>query len=109
MNFTEQSSAPHRFALPMLRLLIFMALVAVLWTAKNIVLELFLRVIPAPDSPYFLLLEEVLQFAVVYLAALALSRLEHVPPGDYGLPIGGGFKKLFWQGCLCGASGSSTP
>jgi uncharacterized protein len=104
MNFTEQSSARHRVALPMLRLLIFLALVAVLWTAKNIVLELFLRVIPAPDSPYFLLLEEVLQFAVVYLAALALSRLEHVPPGVYGLPIGGRFQKLFWQGCLFGLS-----
>src|SRR5580700_9638525 len=104
MNFTGQSSAAHRVALPILRLLIFMALVAVLWTAKNIVLELLLRVIPAPGSPYFLLLEEVSQFAVVYLAALALSRLEHVPPGVYGLPIGGRFKKLFWQGCLFGLS-----
>jgi len=104
MDFTGQSSAAHRVALPILRLLIFMALVAVLWTAKNIVLELLLRVIPAPGSPYFLLLEEVSQFAVVYLAALALSRLEHVPPGVYGLPIGGRFKKLFWQGCLFGLS-----
>ena len=79
-----------------------MALVAVLWTAKNIVLELLLQVIPAPDSPYFLLLQEVLQFAVVYGAALVLSRLEHVAPGVYGLPIGGAWGKLFWQGCLFG-------
>jgi len=102
MDFTDQISAPHRVALPLLRLLLFMALVAVLWTAKNIVLELFLQVIPAPDSPYFLLLQEVLQFAVVYGAALVLSRLEHVAPGVYGLPIGGACGKLFWQGCLFG-------
>ena len=69
MDFTDQISAPHRVALPLLRLLLFMALVAVLWTAKNIVLELLLQVIPAPDSPYFLLLQEVLPNCVQSLGA----------------------------------------
>jgi membrane protease YdiL (CAAX protease family) len=99
MSFPSRESSLHGRVRPIPRLLLFVALVAVLWTAKNIFLELLRRLISPPSSPYLLLLEEVLQFAAVYLAALVLSRLERVAPGVYGLPLRGAFRKSFWQGC----------
>lgn len=47
-------------------------------------------------------LEELLTFAAVYGAALAMARLERVSPDRYGLPLPLGFGKLFWQGIFLG-------
>jgi len=85
-------------------LLLYLAIVWVLWTAKNILLELFFDLMTAENSPRFLLVEELSAFAVVYAAALILARIEHAPPGAYGLPAGHAFGKYFWQGCVFGLS-----
>jgi len=87
---------------PMARLALFLALVAVLWTIKNILLEQFHALIMDRSSPYFLLIEESAEFAVVYAASLVLSRLERVPPRTYGLPLNRALGKLFWQGAAIG-------
>lgn len=87
---------------PMARLALFLALVAVLWTIKNILLEQFHALIMDRSSPYFLLFEESADFAVVYAASLVLSRLERVPPRTYGLPLNRALGKLFWQGAAIG-------
>jgi len=86
----------------MARLALFLALVAVLWTIKNILLEQFHALIMDRSSPYFLLIEESAEFAVVYAASLVLSRLERVPPRTYGLPLNRALGKLFWQGAAIG-------
>ena len=84
------------------RLAVYIALVWILWTLKNILLEWYLAIFPLSDSPLFLLLEEVLAFSVVYGAALILSRIEHQPAGVYGLPMQQPFGRRFWQGCILG-------
>lgn len=87
---------------PVWRLAVYVALVWILWTLKNILLEWYLAIFSRSDSPLFLLLEEVLAFSVVYGAALILARIEHQPAGVYGLPMEGAFGRRFWQGCILG-------
>ena len=88
---------------PIWRFLLYLAVTLILWTAKNMLLELFLAFATATTtSPQFVLLEELASFAVVYGAAVLLSRLEHTPVGAYGLPASGAFRTHFWQGCLFG-------
>jgi uncharacterized protein len=95
---------PHfRFAArPLWRFLRYLAIVLVLWTAKNILLQQFFDPVTAENTPRFLLVEELSAFAVVYGAALISSRIEHSPPGTYGLSLSHAFGKHFWQGCLFG-------
>jgi len=87
---------------PVWRFAIYVALVWVLWTVKDFALEQFPSVLSASLSPLFILLEEALAFAVVYGAALILSRIEQQPAGVYGLPIREVLGKRFWQGCIFG-------
>src|SRR5271155_3930835 len=84
------------------RLSVYIVLVWLLWTLKNILLEQYLAIFPLSDSPLVLLLEELLAFSVVYGAALLLSRFEQQPAGAYGLPLPQAFGRRFWQGCLLG-------
>jgi uncharacterized protein len=100
VNFSDQFA--QRGMRPMARLALFLALVAVLWTIKNILLEQLHALIMDRSSPYFLLIEESAEFAVVYAASLVLSRLERVPPRTYGLPLNRALGKLFWQGAAIG-------
>jgi uncharacterized protein len=87
---------------PIWRLAVYVALVWILSTLKNILLERYLALFPLFDSPLFLLLEEVLAFSVVYGAALILSRIEKQPAGVYGLPAQKAFGRRFCQGCILG-------
>jgi uncharacterized protein len=87
---------------PLWRLSVYVALVWILWTLKDLVLEQFLARLAVPVSPLFLLVEEASAFAVVYGAALILSRIEQQPPGIYGLPVNQIFGRRFWQGCVLG-------
>lgn len=59
----------------------------------------------SPDgsySPQSVALGELLSFLAVYGAALAMARLERLPAGVYGLPLGRAFGKPFWQGVFLG-------
>lgn len=86
----------------LLRLVLYIALVWVLWTIKNVFLELLFRAPYLLGSPLLILLEELLGFAVVYGAAVILSRIEHRPVGAYGLPLSGNWAIRFAQGCVFG-------
>lgn len=52
--------------------------------------------------PWLMFLQEGLLFAGAFLPAWLLSRMEHRPAGDYGLPIQEMFGARFCQGCLAG-------
>lgn len=93
------------------RLLIFLAIGACL---QLLIVQVGLRRIPGvPEiirqaqsssiiSPRFELIFESSGIAVVYLAALAMSRIEKRRFGAYGIPAEGAFGKLFWQGAAWG-------
>lgn len=53
-------------------------------------------------SPQAVALGELLSFAAVYGAALAMGRLERLAAGVYGLPLSQAFGKSFWQGVFLG-------
>jgi uncharacterized protein len=53
-------------------------------------------------SVFALILQEVLGFAVVFGAAVVMSRVERRSPGDYGLPAREIFGGKFWLGFLFG-------
>jgi uncharacterized protein len=93
---------------PLWRLSVYVALVWVLWTVKDLILEQFLNAFSSSVTPLFLLLEEVTSFAVVYGAALTLARIEQRPVGVYGLPVHQAFGRRFWQGCALGLCEIST-
>jgi uncharacterized protein len=84
------------------RLALYIAFVWVLWTIKNVFLELLFRTPYVLGSPLLILLEELLGFAVVYGAAVILSRMEHRPVGAYGLPLSANWAIRFAQGCVFG-------
>jgi CAAX protease family protein len=87
---------------PIWRLAAYVGLVWVLWTVKNLILELLLSASSGSLFPLILLLEEVLAFAVVYGAALILARIEQQPLHIYGLPFKQAFGRRFWEGCIFG-------
>jgi uncharacterized protein len=93
------------------RLLIFLAIGACL---QLLIVQAGLRRIPGVAqiirdaqrggviTPRFELIFESAGIAVVYLAALAMSRIEKRRFGAYGIPAEGAFGKLFWQGVAWG-------
>jgi uncharacterized protein len=88
---------------PVWRLSVYVALVWLLWTLKNLALEQVPSALFGAVDPLFLLFaEEALAFGVVYGAALILSRIEQGPVGVYGLPVNGISGRQFWQGCIFG-------
>ena len=60
--------------------------------------------IPAPGvpTPFSMLIEEVIGFALAYGAALVMSRLERRPVDQYGLPMSEALGGKFWLGFLFG-------
>jgi membrane protease YdiL (CAAX protease family) len=82
--------------------MIYAAVVAGLGFGCGIVLQRFIRPTPGSFSLGSSFAYEVFCFTVVYGAALIMAQIEGRSPGDYGLPLGGAFGKLFWQGCLIG-------
>ena len=53
-------------------------------------------------SPQSVALGELVSFAAVYVAALAMARLERRPADVYGLPLLQAFGKSFWLGIFLG-------
>jgi uncharacterized protein len=84
------------------RLLIYISIFFVLWSACIFVLSLLLRPTPDVFSPTFQLLGELASFLAAFFAARVMAGLEERPFGEYGLPKRGAFGKLFWEGCLFG-------
>jgi uncharacterized protein len=84
------------------RLLIYAALVAGLGLGGGIVLQQFIRPTQGVFSLGSSFAYEVFCFTVVFGAALIMAHIEGRSPGAYGLPLGGAFGKLFWQGGLIG-------
>jgi len=93
---------------PLWRFLLYVAIVWLLWTARDILSELLFDPATAPTSPLLVLAQEVTAFAVVYGAALLLSRFEDARVDAYGLPVAAAFGRRFWQGCLFGLCEIST-
>jgi membrane protease YdiL (CAAX protease family) len=84
------------------RLLIYSAFVAALGFGSSLVVRQFVRPSRGVFSPGYLLVQEASSFLVIFAAALIMAQIERRPAGVYGLPLRGGFGKLFWQGCLIG-------
>jgi CAAX protease family protein len=53
-------------------------------------------------TPQFELIFESTVLVLAMLSAWMMSRVEKRPFGAYGMPLGGAFGKLFWQGVLWG-------
>jgi membrane protease YdiL (CAAX protease family) len=84
------------------RLVLYAIFVAALGFSGGMVLRHFAPSTRGVFSPRYLFAGEIFSFAVVFGAALIMSRIEHRSPGAYGLPAKGAFGKLFWQGFLIG-------
>jgi uncharacterized protein len=98
-----ENSPQIRFRLkPLSHLGLYLALVWVLWTLKNIILEFTFRGPIRQTEPRVVFLEDFAGFVVVYLAALLLSRIERRPLGTYGLPLSSPALRRFLQGCALG-------
>lgn len=87
---------------PLGHLGLYLALVWVLWTLKNIILEFTFRGPILQTEPRVVFLEDFAGFIVVYLAALPLARLERLPVGTYGLPMASPALRRFLEGCAMG-------
>ena len=84
------------------RLLLYVALVAVLFFGLRTVSMQFWKSTPGVFSYESIFLSEVIGFVSAFGAAVVMSFVERRPIGVYGLPVHGAFGKLFWQGCLVG-------
>jgi uncharacterized protein len=84
------------------RLLTYFVIVILLGTLIVTALRFF--VIPSPGVPsaQAQLVQELIGFAVVFGAALIMSRIERRSVGEYGLPLQGLFGGKFWMGFLFG-------
>lgn len=84
------------------RIVIYLFQILVLSSAFNFLLG---RVhVPKNAAPamWQLFLQEAVSFAIVFLPALVMSRLESRPAGDYGLPARSMFRGQFWHGAMLG-------
>jgi uncharacterized protein len=81
---------------------LYLALVWVLWTLKNIILEFSFRGPILQTEPRVVFFEDLAGFVVVYLAALLLAGMERLPVGTYGLPMARPAPRRFLQGCALG-------
>lgn len=83
-------------------LLLYAAFGFMIWYPLAIVVVLVGGYREGSYSPQSVALGELVSFAAVYGAALAMARLERLPAGVYGLPLGLAFGKRFWQGIFLG-------
>ena len=93
------------------RVLIFLAIVAGLAAAVNLVVWLVVHfLLHQPSrvgmasslSPAIAVLSDGAILVLTGLAALIMSRIEHRKWGDYGLPVRSAFRQHFWLGTLAG-------
>jgi uncharacterized protein len=87
---------------PLGHLGLYLALVWVLWTLKNIILESSFRGPILQTEPRVVFFEDFAGFVVVYLAAVLLATMERLPVGTYGLPMASPALRRFLQGCALG-------
>jgi uncharacterized protein len=97
-NLFESSS----FVFVFLRVCIYLILAVGISFALQFLLRPLFRGHPSPFTPRVLMAGELIGFIGTLLAALILGRFEKRGIADYGLPLGGAFGKLFWQGALLG-------
>lgn len=84
------------------RLLLYVLVIALLSLGITPLVIHFVGHVRGAPPPRLLYLQEILGFAVVFGAALIMSRIEHKLAGVYGIPAAGAFGKLFWQGWFFG-------
>jgi uncharacterized protein len=84
------------------RLLIYAGVVVVSWIGLMTLMTALVHPGRDANSPWGLGVGESASFAVVFLAAWMMSRLEDRSVAAYGLPLPRAFGKLFWLGCLVG-------
>lgn len=83
-------------------LLLYTAFGFMIWYPLAIVVVLVGGFREGSYSPQSVALGELVSFAAAYGAAVAMARLERLPAGVYGLPLGQAFGKSFWQGIFLG-------
>ena len=83
-------------------LLLYTAFGLMIWYPLAMILVLAGGFREGSYSPQSVALGELVSFAAVYGAALAMARLERLPAGVYGLPLGQAFGKRFSQGVFFG-------
>ena len=83
-------------------LLLYTAFGFMIWYPLGIVLVLAGGFREGSYSPQSVALGELVSFVAAYGAALLMARLERLPAGVYGLPLGLAFGKRFWQGIFLG-------
>jgi uncharacterized protein len=84
------------------RLLVYLLLVLGAGVVIMLGLRLFLTPKRGVPTAVILFLQEVVGFALVYGAAVVMSRLERCPVGAYGLPMSEALGSKFWLGFLFG-------
>ena len=84
------------------RLLIYVAMYFVLWSASIFFLIQIIRPVRGAFSPGYQLCGELASFLAAFFAAWVMSQFEELPVGVYGLPARAASRKLFCQGCLFG-------
>ncbi len=86
------------------RLVIFIAMFAVLLVATHFLLGPLLRKYLGPGgfTVTTVAVSDLLQFGIVLIASLIMARFERRSLADYGLPFRFIFGKLFWTGALWG-------
>jgi uncharacterized protein len=85
------------------RILIYLGQVLLLAMSVNLLLVRFVQVPQGMPRPWAMFVDEAVSFAMVFLPAMVMARLERRPLGAYGLPAKGLFGARFWQGCALGA------
>ena len=83
-------------------LLLYTAFGSMIWYPLAMVVLLIGGSREGSYSPQTVALGELVSFAAVYGAALAMARLERLPAGVYGLPLLQAFGKSFWLGIFLG-------
>lgn len=86
------------------RIVIYLFLVFLLGSGVNLFLAHFIPRPATPSAPpmWLMTLQEGLSFAIVFLPAWFMSRVERRDLGDYGLPGRQFLAARFWQGCVLG-------
>jgi len=84
------------------RLLIFIALIAVLVGASTPLRRTLVHTLGTDFSATNVIISELIGFAFLLIAAGVMGRFEHRNLGDYGLPFRLLLRKQFWTGALWG-------
>jgi membrane protease YdiL (CAAX protease family) len=84
------------------RVLIFIGLLAALFTASTPLQRLLFRRLGQDFNPANVSLGETFAFAIVLLATAIMGKFEHRRIADYGLPVRGFLGENFWKGASWG-------